>query len=69
MPSNISYRITLKRAADQLEPLWVYQRDHPEDGAEHPTATRDRSVAERAVNTHTTRAHHGDQARVVAEGD
>jgi hypothetical protein len=45
--------------------LWVYQCDHPEDGAERPTGTGDRAIAEEAARAHADRFHPDDKAEVV----
>jgi len=69
MKANITYVITLKRASDQLSPPWVYRCDHPEDGAERPTTTRDISMAEGIARQHAAVAHPADVADVLIEDD
>jgi hypothetical protein len=69
MNPTITYRITLKRADNQLNPSWVYQCDHREDGAERPTTKWDRSAAEEVAREHAALAHPGDKVDVVIQSD
>lgn len=69
MNAGIPFVIMLRRAVNQQNPLWVYQCSHPDDGAERPTATRDRSLAEMAARQHAADAHPADAAELIVEGE
>lgn len=62
------YKITLKRKylGPHNQP-WVYQCDHPEDGAERPTGTDDYPTAEKAARDHAGRAHPTDTAEFAVD--
>jgi hypothetical protein len=67
--SSIAYRIMLRHDPTNLNPQWIYRCLHPNDGTEHPTATRDRFVAEEAAKRHAAQAHPGDLRDLEAEDD